>query len=229
MIKTNLGVVSHQVNLWYGQLDEAHREQVRRWAEDGGQEFLINLMAKFEDQVDLLREWQTEIRQRLRERNRIIVQTEIIDSCPNLPKNVVEAVVKAVESTLKDYRLSAELRKMDPETFAKVVERIFVDNYLERRYDSWDKCDAYLGLNDEQKTKQCYLSVMNIIEYHYSIFETLEQLEGFMQEELEWDGPKAGLFTELVVRYREALDRTMLFKKLRRLEQLVQDSNDRIE
>ncbi len=224
MTKLKSGHINQKIADWYEGLDEHKQLQLQQWAEEGGGEFVLRFREMFGEEVGLFEAWHDEIRRALKRKTRQSVLVKVVKECPGLPEFIGKSLIRAVHSSLQNFRLALFLREMDSEEFARVVELIVLDNYVERRYSTWDKCHSYLKLDDELMTRGCYRIVAAIMEYHYHLFETLEELEEFMTEELEWEADKVEVFIGLIVRYREAIDRTMLFKKLKRIERQLGES-----
>ncbi|WP_127579450.1 hypothetical protein [Paenibacillus koleovorans] len=220
--KLALSKVSKTFGQWFAQLDSIHCSQVLEIAAAGGKEIIMNLRSAFPDDQKLFFELQYEVRQALKKKTMPVVDQTMQKA--EVPQEITKPLIKAIHSSLRHYRISSYLRDADDEAFERTVERILVDNYVDRLYDSWEKCDEYLGLNNVEQTRRCYSSVMSLVEFHYQKIETLEELGDYMELELNFNEEKIERFLALVTKHRTAIDRTMLFKKLKRIEELLVDT-----
>lgn len=137
---------------------------------------------------------------------------------------LAEALVHQAQRELRFYVDASALRAASLEQFESIAAKVIVDFFVERRYFTWEKRGEFLGLDDQTEVRGCYTVIVNLIHNFYDQEISLELLESFIIEELGMTVDKAGRFTELIVRSREALDRHFLFRRLSKLAVLMENN-----
>lgn len=211
MTKRHEGFIP-QLQDWFGQLKRSDQEALlialeqgdgalQQWLEENAPEVKESFLELEQFTSDLLKEDKAEnVRNMLAK-----LGLETVE--------LTDALVRRLQHELRFYFDAAELRDTTLEQFESIAAKVIADFFVERRYSTWEKRSAYLGLTEEKEVRDCYMVVINLIHNFYDQNATLEILEMFINKELGISSEKAGKFTEILVRNREALDRHFLFRR----------------
>lgn len=211
-----------QVSEWFEALEQAERQKILDLMNKSYDDQLIDVIrqdyAHVENVLGLITEQiHEEMRKKTPKEMQALLQRRGMNA------QLAQAMTVAANSRLTFYYLATALREMIAEEFKRVVELILLDEYVERRFVSWEYCDKYMKLGDIEKTQKCYETVKALVELHYAGLDSLEELGSLMAEELRFESKQIEFFLELILKYRAPLDRYMLLRRLSRLEKLLID------
>lgn len=207
------------LNQWYLELAEQEKQFVLDSLREGYKETMAFIELKqpdlkevFDYVLALLRQWGRDVSlKKLQARMRRY----------ELDEELIGELSELAYRSLLLYRYAAFLRTSPDADFERMVSKIMVDNYVERRFNSYSLCAEYLGLSDEDAARDSYEIVMKLVEYHYGQLDTLEELGEFMEQELAFSSRQIEMFFQQLLTYRDAIDRFILFKRLRALESKI--------
>ncbi|TBL70548.1 hypothetical protein [Paenibacillus thalictri] len=216
MSKPAIGKLCGDLSAWYLELPEADQFNAIQIIEEGYADILEWLEEHYPSTYEMYAELQSAIHQMMKERE--FNKTQAALKKYKLNEDLRAAMTAAAFDALRPYLEAASLRRMDDAEFERVVDLIILDNYVERRFLTWDRCIVYVQLDDMDQVKHCYLTVMRAVNQHYSKLSTLEELEEYLESELGLSTVQMEMFNQIIIKYREPLDRYMLFRKLDKLE-----------
>lgn len=207
------------LNQWYLALAEQEKQFVLYSLHEGYKEMMAfieleqpDLKDVFDFVLALLRQWGRDIS---------LKQLQARMRRYKLNEELIRELSELAYRSLLLYRYAAFLRESSEADFEHIVSKIMIDNYVERRYNSYSLCAEYLGITDEDATRDSYEIVMKLVEYHYKQLDTLEELGEFMEQELAFSSRQIDIFAQQIITYRDAIDRFIMFKRLRSLESKI--------
>ncbi|THF72465.1 hypothetical protein [Cohnella fermenti] len=219
MSELTLGEKFGELNQWYDSLPEEQQDLVIQAISESYKAIIHWLQANAPEIGEIYESLQEQVHEWGKRGSSPYIRSRM--SSYKAHPDLAKAMRDIASRTLEPYRNAAYLRKRESDEFEKIVTLIIMDNYVERRFNSYYYCDEYLGISDLPNTRSSYMTVMNLVEQHYERLDTLEELGEFMEEELSFSVEKIDIFLKLLIEYREDLDRFMLFRKLKRLEQAM--------
>ncbi len=206
-----------KLNQWFEELDSEVAGKVLKLIEAGYRPILEWVEINEPDLYQDIDQLQDEVHKLAKELDMKEIR-KLLKNKGLKSKPLLEAMLHTAGNAVSLYKDSAYLRQLEPEDFRRIASITINDIFIERRTASWDSRHKLLAMETEELTEKNYRVIVALITQHYTILETLEELEHHIRRELEFSELLIECFSSLIISYRQALDHFFLLRKMNWLE-----------